>query len=454
MTTRHWVLVWFALAVGAALRLYFIHAYPAMDGDPLIYGDIAKNLLHGVFGITHVDGVRPTLLRLPGYPLFLAACFSIFGVEHYRAVMYVQLVIDLASCLLIADFVRLTYGSRAAMLALWLAAVCPFTANYTATPLTETLSIFCVALGLYSLLRWLERPAWIPLVTIACAVSYATLLRPDGALLGVALFPAMVVYGSKRGHGQAMSLRHSAKLALICAALSLVPFVPWTLRNWHTFHVFQPLAPRYAADPGEFTAPGFNRWTKTWCVEFASTQEVYWNGNTSTLDLQDLPHRAFDTPAQYEETRRLFDDYNVNSTLTPQIDARFASLAQKRIESHRLRYYLGVPLLRLADMWLRPRTEMLWVEIRWWEYSQHHAVTEFAAAYAALNLVYLLLGIGGLLKKPPLAGVMIAYVVLRCLLLATLEAPEARYTLECFPIVIALAGIALGGRRNMADTTL
>ncbi len=199
----------------------------------------------------------------------------------------------------------------------------------------------------------------------------------------------------------------------------------------------------YAADPGEFTEPGFNRWTKTWCIEFASTSEVYWNANSTTLNIQDLPARAFDSTAQYEETRKLFDDYNGASTLTPQIDARFAALAQQRIRSHAWRYYVELPLLRLADMWLRPRTEMLWVELRWWEYSEHNAVTEFAAAYAALNLLYLLLAFAGACRRPRLVGAMLAFVALRSILLATLEAPEPRYTLECFPIVIALAGIAL-----------
>jgi hypothetical protein len=33
-------------------------------------------------------------------------------------------------------------------------------------------------------------------------------------------------------------------------------------------------------------------------------------------------------------------------------------------------------------------------------------------------------------------------------LLATIEAPEQRYTLECLPIVFVLAGVALGGRRS------
>jgi hypothetical protein len=38
---------------------------------------------------------------------------------------------------------------------------------------------------------------------------------------------------------------------------------------------------------------------------------------------------------------------------------------------------------------------------------------------------------------------MVAYVVLRSLLLSTLDAPEPRYTLECFPMVIAFAAVAL-----------
>ena len=38
---------------------------------------------------------------------------------------------------------------------------------------------------------------------------------------------------------------------------------------------------------------------------------------------------------------------------------------------------------------------------------------------------------------------MLAYMVLRSALLLTVEAPEARYTLECFPMLFVLGGIAL-----------
>ena len=101
-----------------------------------------------------------------------------------------------------------------------------------------------------------------------------------------------------------------------------------------------------------------------------------------------------------------------------------------------------MPVLRVADMWLRPRTELLWIELRWWEYGKHHAETEFAAAYAALNLAYIILALIGLYRWPRFAGAMLIFILLRCALLATIEAPEPRYTLECFPMLIALAGVA------------
>jgi hypothetical protein len=235
--------------------------------------------------------------------------------------------------------------------------------------------------------------------------------------------------------------------SVVCGVLSILPFIPWTLRNERRFHVFEPLAPRYAVDPGEPTNPGFQRWTKSICVDFACTWDVYWNADSDVINLADLPSRAFDSPQQYIETGDLLDDYNRHTTLTPQLDARFAALAAERIRAHPFRYYVGLPVARLADMWLRPRTEMLWIELRWWQYNRHHAETEFSIGYAALNLAYLIAALVGFLKRPRLSGVIFAFVLLRCALLLTLEAPEMRYTLECFPPLIALAGAGLI-RRN------
>ena len=185
---------------------------------------------------------------------------------------------------------------------------------------------------------------------------------------------------------------------------------------------------------------------KTWVVDFASTSDIYWNVDNAPLEVSLLPSRAFDSAAQREQTADVFAAYNESTTLSPAIDARFDALAAERELAHPLRTYLGLPLLRVLDMWLRPRTEMLNIELRWWEYDRHNAETEFAAAYAALNLAYIVLAAVGAWRawrsSTVLVAAIVAYCLLRSLLLATIEAPEARYTIEVFPMLCILAGAA------------
>ncbi len=434
------------LAFGLLLRLWFAYRDPVLTGDGLIYGAIARNLLqHGVYGFSPN---APTLIRLPGYPLFLAACFRLFGIEHYRPVLFLQIAIDLAGCLLLSRLAaRLARSDRregAARATLWLAALCPFTACYTAAPLTETLELFSIAAALFCFARalGLEEPVAVPrakwLAPAALAWVAAALLRPDGALLGVALCPALAWYGWRRGFA-----RSALRLASFSALASLLAFVPWTLRNWHTFHVFEPLAPRYATDPGEPTNPGFQRWTKTVCADLVCTAEVYWAADDAAISIDELPSRAFDSAPQLRATADLLAAYNRNTTITPALDARFAALAGDRIAAHPLRFYVGLPLLRLADMWFRPRVELFNIDLRWWRYRLEGPDTVLAWAFAALNVAYLGLAIAGALGRPPLLGVFAAFTFLRCALLFTIEAPEPRYTLECFPMVFVLGGLAL-----------
>jgi hypothetical protein len=185
---------------------------------------------------------------------------------------------------------------------------------------------------------------------------------------------------------------------------------------------------------------------KTWIVDFASTSDIYWNVDSAPLEVNLLPTRAFDSPGERQQTGDIFAAYNESTTLTPALDARFDALAAERERAHPLRSYVELPLLRVLDMWLRPRTEMLNIELRWWQYDRHNAETEFAAAYAALNLVYIVLAAVGEWRirrsSTMLVAAIVAYCLLRSLLLATIEAPEARYTIEAFPMLCILAGAA------------
>src|SRR6266568_4768764 len=196
--SRKTIFLVLALVCGAILRFWFLHEFPQIEGDSLIYGDLARNLLqHGIYGRTLADGIHPTLIRLPGYPLFLAVCFSSFGMANFRAVLNVQIVVDLVTCLLIAAFVRRIRGERQAWIALWLAVLCPFTANYTANAMTETLAVFCVALALYGMALLRQNPGPWAIGLLAFAFGFSALLRPDGALLAVAFCSAIALYGGK-----------------------------------------------------------------------------------------------------------------------------------------------------------------------------------------------------------------------------------------------------------------
>jgi hypothetical protein len=442
-----------ALSAGACMRLWMLKALPQISPDTVLYGSMARNLLlHGQFAINDQSGVaHETLIRLPGYPLFLALCFRLFGVGNYTAVSYVEIALELLGCLLLASFVRHIASKAAAHWTLWLSALCPFTAAYAVAPLTETPTLFAIALALWALGRFHVRPSWGHALTFTFAITFAAMLRPDGALVGVALVPALLLSLPR----QAIPTVRLARIGTVCLLLAVLPFAVWTARNWRVFHVFEPLAPRYATDPGEATSPGWQRWMKTWCLDFVSTNDIYWNVPGNALDLSKLPARAFDSPQQYAETAALNAAYNDNGQdLSPEIDARFAQLAEQRVKAHPLRYYLVLPLGRMADMWLRPRVENLNIDLDWWVYSHHYAETRFSWAYAGLNAAYLLMALAGLCLRPRYWPWMLLYFVLRSALLITIEAPEARYTLECFPMVFALAGIGIVGAFGKIAGTL
>jgi hypothetical protein len=124
------------------------------------------------------------------------------------------------------------------------------------------------------------------------------------------------------------------------------------------------------------------------------------------------------------------------------MDNEFEQIAVARVKHSPLRYYVWLPFLRTADMWLRPRTEMLNVETRWWEFDQHNAESIFALCWVGLNLLFIILAVRGWIKwRLGVAGIfLISFIVLRSLFLSSLENPEPRYMLECFPALLALAG--------------
>jgi hypothetical protein len=385
--------------------------------------------------------------------------------EDYRAALNVPVVVDLVTCWLVSALAGRLFGRRARLWVLWLAALCPFTANYVCTALAETLVFATIALAFYAFARWqdagLGYNRW--LWTVAAALAYSILLRPEQGLLAAAVLPAML-WRSLATHGQRAHPWHSSLPVLACALCIALPLLCWTARNERIFHVFQPLSPRDANDPGEVVLHGYGHWYRSWAIDFAATDQFCWPMDGERIEFSNLPPRAFAaaTPAASQEMRRrtaaLLDDYNANLTLTPELDDRFAALADELIQAHPVQYYFGLHVARLMDMVLRPRTEMMPVSDEWWRWKEHRAQTAFAASYAVLNLAYFVLAYAGWRAwrrrawhscNPPDTGqrayrelvfAMAASLILRAALLLFIDNSEPRYTLEFLPVFLVWIG--------------
>ncbi|HMD33086.1 MAG TPA: glycosyltransferase family 39 protein [Candidatus Acidoferrales bacterium] len=462
-----------AALMGFALRLGFVGFFPTEGGDSPAYLQFARNLLDAhIFGLQSDGRIVPTDARPPGYPLFVAAVYSLAG-RSETALLVAQALVDVATCFLIAALAaRLApepSRDRVRMAALWLAVLCPFTANYTAVPLTEVLAVALSAATTFLLVRaWqreelqgveCDRRGWL---LAGIAAGLATLVRAESPLLLAAAGAAIALACAKR-----RAWLRIVRTGIWLAAGLLLPLAPWAARNAITLGRVQFLAARYAEMPGEFVPRGFYAWTDTWLVHFRDVYLVSWKLEEQPILVNDLPANAFDSPEERERVAHLLEEHNDALEVSPELDAQFAALAHERTARHPLRTWLWVPLERIGTLWLTPRVELLPFtgEVRplaeKWEYDREDLLVTLTLSL--VNLAYLLLALAGcwaILRgrtastagwnwhshlssaqslAPPGAMFLVAYVVVRTLFLTQVETPEQRYVLVCFPAVIALA---------------
>ena len=307
MTAKHMMRLNVALAAlaGLALRFFFVLKFPVTDsGDAPFYIELAWNWLKkGVYGGVVEGQLMPLDTRGPGYPAFLAAIFSVAG-NSSRAVMLTQAVVDLATCFVIALIAARLAAEisrrRVAIAGLWLAALCPFTANYTAVVLTEALVTFLTALAILLLLEAEARDAANsaasgkgalgPWFLAGVVVGFGALVRPETPLLLVAAGLVLVAKWWRP-----MNWSKLARAGVLMGVGLVLPLLPWAARNWRTLHEVQFLTPRYLQMPDDFAPVGFNAWTGTWLWRFGDVYLTLWRLNSEGIAIDSIPAQAFDS---------------------------------------------------------------------------------------------------------------------------------------------------------------
>jgi hypothetical protein len=450
---RVWLAVAVALAAGLAFRLYLVTAFPYEAGDTPLYEALARNLLaHRVFGLEVEGHLVPVNVRMPGYPAFLAAVHTLFG-PGFQPARLLQAVIDTLTALLAGALARslaVPASRRGVLVAgVWLAALCPFTANYAAAILAETPTAFLGTAALVLLLLGMRRAEGptradaraLGLLGAAGVVAgIGCYLRPETPLVLIAAAAVLAVRWRRRADWPRL-LRTGLALG---AGLALA-VGPWAVRNAVALGRIELLPPPAANLPGETAPNGFNAWTSTWLTSMRDVYAFSWKVEDEPIEFDRLPRSALDSPEERQTVARLFEEYNRTLTLTPEWDEAFARLARERTARHPLRTWLRVPLGRVPTIWLTPRVELLpWsgrlfpVGEAWEDDPVDFSVT---VALVAINLLFLVLAALGAPRAAwgTGAAVLVAWVLLRTALITMLPAPEPRYVVVCFPVLAALA---------------
>ena len=226
-----------ALLLRMCLLLLALHATGTVAvtaGDSASYLMPARELLHrGCFCV----GGQPEMDRTPGYPIFAIATGAASG--HLLSLLLVQILLSVASLVLVARLAEVLTGShRAAVATAWLLAVELLSAEHAIRVLSETLFAFLLVLLLPALRRWLdfrsvkfrslEWPGLSWPVVAALLLAAMTYVRPVALVFALPLAVAVPLLQAHPGKGW-MHRRwaHGMLFLLVFAAAVL----PWTLRN-------------------------------------------------------------------------------------------------------------------------------------------------------------------------------------------------------------------------------
>jgi 4-amino-4-deoxy-L-arabinose transferase-like glycosyltransferase len=495
---------WFAYAllllVALGFRL-FIALRLANDepDDGRVYSQIARDVLEQhVYSIESQAPFTATLIRLPGYPLFIAAIYSIFGHGNNTAVRLVQALLDTITCALIA-WVAFEWWRkhRASLIALALAAVCPFTAIYVATILTEVptnfLAVAMVLTATFAFKSILRKRAITWWIVTGLIAGVAVLFRPDSGLFAAAIGLTLMLSCLRR-------FREATLYAAVFSVAFCLVLVPWTIRNRRVFHVFQPLAPAHAEMPGEFVPRGYLLWVRTWLDDERYVGPALWALDMRQIHVEDFPARAFDSKEERDRVAALFEKYNhpdgeeeseeadeqassddeeadepeeepepdehpqpedANVEMTPEIDAGFAQIGQERVAHSRLRYYVVLPAKRAMTLWFDTHSQYYpfngeLLPLADLDHDIHQQY--WLPLFAGLTWIYTLLGVVGawlMWRQNARRWLLLAALIifLRLGFFATLENPEPRYTVEIFPFMILL-GSNVGAALQLISSTV
>ncbi|MEW9697912.1 ArnT family glycosyltransferase [Paenibacillus sp. SI8] len=231
------------LAAALYLRLHYVleALYPPLEWDQLEYTKTAIQLIER--GIYAYRDTQSNSLVTPGWPLILAAVFSITGYEPIESALMVVRVLNCFIALGAIVFIYLI-GSRllhpiTGLLAGGFAAVYPSYVWSTSLILTEVPFLTAFTGMLYLQVKIIQENKRRDHLWMGLLLGICVLIRPNS--LPMAVVPYIFLWMEHKR----IDWKHAVWAA---AAFSLI-LLPWWIRNVITFHEFIFIAKGEAGNP-------------------------------------------------------------------------------------------------------------------------------------------------------------------------------------------------------------
>ncbi len=225
---RHtWILL-ALLLLTFAVRLAYWERSAAFGQYELSYDDDEYFKLGVLFarGEFFLDPYVLRYTRSPGYPLFLAPIFAVFGARVEIALVF-QVFVSVLMVALTYVVARRAFGKNAGVWAMALMAVAPIYASTAGSfVLTETLFAFCILLILYLVWRWSDAGMTLGRAfLLGGLIGYSALIRSSAMYFCVVL-ALWFLYNQRAKWKNALP-----RAALLVVGMFVV-ILPYSARNY------------------------------------------------------------------------------------------------------------------------------------------------------------------------------------------------------------------------------
>ncbi|WP_139993120.1 glycosyltransferase family 39 protein [Paenibacillus paridis] len=225
------------LLMGLLLRCYYIDWNKELTGDEVGYNKMVLQLLHeGIYGYApYASSEQPNAFTTPGYPLFLAGCYLVFGYANDQPpivqIQALQLLIQLLCALLMYRISnRLFEHSGISLFVMGCFLLHP---TFILSPLfllTETLYGFFFLLFVYFLVIAMQKGRLREYFWIGILFGVCILIRPT-----IVPFILILIAGIAVKHRRGGIVQVLRPVCLVVAGFLLM-LLPWWIRNVMSLH--------------------------------------------------------------------------------------------------------------------------------------------------------------------------------------------------------------------------